>query len=53
MLRRHPHTPAHLSLDDTPYFITGAIYGKRPLLRTEGLKQILLEAMHRSFSEYG
>jgi putative transposase len=53
MLRRHPHTPAHLFVDDAAYFITGAIYGKRPLLRDNALKQILFEAMEKSFGEYG
>ena len=53
MLRRHPHTPAHLFVDDTAYFITGAIYGKRPLLRGDDLKHTLLEDMARSFGEYG
>lgn len=52
MLRRHPHTPSHLLLDDMPYFITGAIYGKRPLLRTDILKQALLDEIRRSFGEY-
>jgi putative transposase len=52
MLRHHPHAPAHLLLDNHPYFITGAIYGKRPLLREDPLKQALLDEMRRSFDEY-
>ncbi|OAD22046.1 hypothetical protein THIOM_002169 [Candidatus Thiomargarita nelsonii] len=32
MFKRHPHTPIHAFFDDTPYFLTGAIYKKRPLL---------------------
>jgi putative transposase len=52
MLRRHPHTPAHLLLDDTPYFITGAIYGKRPLLQAAILKQALLDDMRTSLGDY-
>ncbi len=43
MLKRHKHTPAHLLRDNTPYFITGAIYRKRRLIADSDLKQILLE----------
>jgi putative transposase len=50
MLRRHPHTPAHLLIDDAPYFITGAIYGRRRLLRDDGLKADLLLRMRRLFA---
>ncbi|GAK61560.1 transposase and inactivated derivatives [Candidatus Vecturithrix granuli] len=32
MMKQHPHTPKHLFLDDTPYFITAAIYQKRRLM---------------------
>lgn len=53
MLRRHPHTPAHLAVDDAPYFITGAIHGKRPLLRAEALKRASLAEMQGRFAEYG
>lgn len=41
MLTHHPHTPAHLFLDDTPYFMTGAIYQKRPLLAGFDIKHRL------------
>lgn len=43
MLHRHPNTPAHLFIDDAPYFITGAIYQKRKLLQNVALKQVLLD----------
>lgn len=49
MLRRHPHTPAHLALDDAPYFITGSIYYRRPLLQMPTLKQTLLNLLCRRF----
>jgi putative transposase len=41
MVKRHPHTPAHLFLDDTPYFVTAAIYQKRPVLKNPELKHQL------------
>ncbi|GBC61837.1 hypothetical protein DENIS_2799 [Desulfonema ishimotonii] len=53
MLTRHPHTPAHLFLDNTPYFITGAIYQKRPLLADAGLKKELSGIMKENFSMAG
>jgi hypothetical protein len=39
MLKKGPHTPAHLFLDNTPYFVTSAIYQKRQLLADDGIKQ--------------
>jgi putative transposase len=45
MLKRHPHTPAHLFLDNAPYFVTGAIYQKRHLLVEPKLKQTLLDVI--------
>ena len=53
MLHRHPHTPAHLALDDAPYFITGAIHQKRPLLREAALKQTLLDELQTRFEACG
>jgi hypothetical protein len=32
MIKQHPNTPTHFFLDDTLYFITGAIYQRRKLL---------------------
>lgn len=52
MLKRPPHTPAHLLLDDTPYFITGAIYKKRPLLKNAELKHELLKHFQQQFEKY-
>jgi len=49
MLKRHPHTPAHLFIDDTSYFITGAIYNKRSLLLHSDLKYQLLSIIQESF----
>jgi putative transposase len=53
MLKKYSHTPAHLLLDGTPYFITGAIYKKRPLLRDTAMKERLHEILHTTFREYG
>jgi len=49
MLTRSPHTPVHLLLDESAYFITGAIYLKRPLLGAKEFKEALLECMMRYF----
>ena len=46
------HTPLHIFADDTPYFITGAIYKKRPLLDNPTLKQQLLEFFQGYFAKY-
>ena len=52
MLKKHSHTPAHLFLDDTPYFITGAIYHKRYLLREKDIKQWLYQNICTYFDKY-
>lgn len=52
MLKRHRNTPAHLFLDDTPYFVTGAIYQKRPLLANPEIKGQLLALIQEYFQTY-
>ena len=52
MLKRHKHTPAHLFLDDTPYFITGAVHRKRPLLATPEIKKQLIDLIKEYFDRY-
>jgi len=52
MLKRHRHTPAHLFIDNTPYFITGGTYLKRPLLAEIEIKEQLIEFTHRYFDNY-
>jgi putative transposase len=52
MLKRHPHSPAHLFLDGTPYFVTGAIYQKRHLLVDPELKRTLLNIIQENFQTY-
>jgi len=46
------HTPNHIFADDTPYFITGAIYKKRPLLIKEQLKYQLLALFQGYFAKH-
>lgn len=53
MLRRHPNTPAHLFLDDSPYFLTGATYQKRRLLQHTDLKQRLLDKIIATTRHFG
>jgi putative transposase len=52
MLKKHRHTPAHLYIDDTGYFITAAIYQKRPLLSESALKNKLLEFLQGYFDKH-
>ncbi len=52
MLKQHRNTPAHLFVDDTEYFITGAIYKKRHLLEESAIKNHLLELLQIYFEEY-
>lgn len=53
MRRRHPNSPAHLLIDDAPYFITGATYQKRKLLQNADLKQLLLNKIRAKTSQFG
>jgi putative transposase len=52
VLKKRIHTPAHLLLDDTPYFITAIIYKKRKLLAPAHLKQTLLELIQTYFAKF-
>ena len=46
------HTPPHLFLDNTPYFITAAIYKKRPLLKDPATKNQLLDLIQTTLQTY-
>jgi putative transposase len=48
MYKQHPRTPVHIFLDDTPYFITGAIYQRRHLL-SDTLRQRLQRVIQETF----
>ncbi len=52
MFKRSLHTPAHLMLDETDYFLTAAIYEKRRLLAQDSLKQQLLALIQESFAKF-
>jgi len=52
MFKISPHTPAHLLIDDTPYFITAATYRKQYLLSSKVIKESLLELMEGYFQKY-
>jgi putative transposase len=52
MLKKRKNTPAHLLLDDTPYFITAIIYQSRRLLAEPQLKETLLELIQTYFAKY-
>jgi putative transposase len=53
MLKKSPYTPAHLYLDNAPYFITSAIHRKRPLLADAAVKRHLLATLQACFLEKG
>lgn len=48
----YPHNPTHIFVDHTPYFITSAIYQKRPLLKSPEAKQLLLDRIKTCFDRY-
>lgn len=49
MLKRQYFAPTHLFVDDTPYFLTGAIHHKRNLLAHEDLKTRLFNLIQQTF----
>ena len=53
MLTKNQHNPAHLFVDDSPYFITGSIYQKRALLCSNAIKDYLLATIQQCFDEKG
>ena len=52
MYKNRPHTPAHLLIDHTTYFITGATKFKRHLLKQKDIKYALIEDFHTYFRQY-
>lgn len=46
------HNPTHFFIDDSYYFITAAIYQKRPLLKSSQLKQLLLNRIKLTFAAH-
>jgi putative transposase len=51
--KRYLHNPIHFFVDDTSYFITAAIYDKRPLLAEDELKIQLFELIQTTFQTFG
>ena len=51
MLKKNLYAPTHLFLDNTPYFVTSAVYQKRPLLAAAFIKQHLLKTIQDCFAE--
>ncbi|MFZ2726675.1 MAG: transposase [Methylococcaceae bacterium] len=51
MLKRGIHTPAHLLLDNTVYFITSATYKKRKLLKSSLIKEHLIKTIADCLAE--
>ena len=53
MLKKYTNNPAHLFIDNTPYFITATIYQKRNLLQSNIIKDFLLATIQNSFNAKG
>ncbi|MEI6333994.1 MAG: hypothetical protein WCS87_05500 [Methylococcaceae bacterium] len=51
MLTKGLHSPAHLFVDNAAYFISSAIYQKRPLLASAIIKQHLIVTIKECLSE--
>ncbi len=51
LIQQSKYTPIHFFYDNTSYFITAAIYNKRPLLADERIKTKLLRLIQKSFLE--
>lgn len=49
MLKKQAHRPAHLLLDNMPYFITASTHKKRRLLNDDIKKQLII-IMHKEFT---
>jgi putative transposase len=52
VIKHGSHTPAHMFVDETAYFITGATYHKRPLLAQADIKTAVLELIQKYFAQY-
>ena len=52
MRKQSQHRPVHLYVDNTPYFITGAIYLKRCLLSSAESKKKLIKLIQGYFNKY-
>lgn len=50
-MAKKPHNPPHLFFDNTPYFISSAIYQRRRLLSSPAIKDHLLATIQQSFAE--
>jgi len=46
-LKNYKHAPAHLFMDDSYYFFTGAVYKKKRLIQTTKAKQIFIDNLYR------
>lgn len=51
MISKNPHNPAHLFIDNSPYFITSTIYQKRKLLAQDHIKNNLLATIQETVAE--
>ncbi len=51
MFKKYLNNPAHLFIDNSPYFITSAIYQKRNLLTSQAIKEHLLKTIQESFAK--
>jgi len=52
-MAKKSHNPIHFYVDNSPYFISSAIYQKRPLLSSSLIKDYLLATLQQCFEEKG
>ena len=50
-MTRKSHNPHHIFIDNSPYFISSAIYQKRHLLASDRIKDYLLLTLKQCFAE--
>jgi len=52
ILKKYTHAPAHLFIDNSYYFFTGAVYKKRRLLSTPEVIEIFISYLHQFIEKY-
>ena len=52
ILKKYKHAPAHLFIDDSTYFFTGAVYQKKRLLKTPEAKNLFIKYLYHFVEKY-
>ena len=51
-IRKYDHAPTHWLIDDSYYFITGAIFEKKRLLRSSVAKELFIKYLFQYIEKY-